>query len=218
MWLTHTFLCLLVSVFLYVCFWLSLPIPLPSLFFYLSSYLCRCLSLTVSLCLLLFFPYSSSLSWPPVAWLRLPKVLPNFLLAKPCSKPMSGVRKEHGLSEGGVHLNRKTVNRAEPGGGRNKQPFHGSEVSAYHTHTHTAQDSPAKKTLLPSDSLCRQGNRHLKELNDSVKVTQLPRVSIRIGTQVGVKGPAFTAFDGGRGQGEFATPFPPHLLYLMVES
>lgn len=112
-----------------------------------------------------------------------------------------------------MHLNRKTVIRAEPGGGENKQTSNGSEVSAYHTHTH----SPAKQKLLPSDPFCRQGNRSLKESNDSVKATQLPCVSIRIGTQVGVKGPAFTAFDGGRGQGRIAVPFPPP-PYMKVES
>lgn len=111
-----------------------------------------------------------------------------------------------------MHLNRKTVNRAEPGG-ENKQTSNGSEVSAYLTHTQKKNtDSPAKQKLLPSDPFCRQGNRPLKESNDSVKATQLPCVSIRIGTQVGVKGPAFTAFDGGRGQGRFAVSFPPASL------
>ena len=79
-------------------------------------------------------------------------------------------------------------------------------------------DSPAKQKLLPSDPFCRQGIRPLKESNDSVKATQLPCVSIRIGTQVGVKGPAFTAFDvkGDRADLLCCSRLP--LSYMKVES
>lgn len=111
-----------------------------------------------------------------------------------------------------MHPKGKTVSRAEPGGGKNRALMVVRSLLITHTHTHAPPDSPAKKTLLPSDPLCRQGNRHLMELNVSVKVTQLPCVSVRTGTQVGEEGPAFTAFDGGRGQGRFALLFPPPSL------
>ena len=75
------------------------PFSLSSLSASVSFYLSLSVFSVFCCCVSPVFCYSSSLFWSPVSWLRLLKALPRFLLANPCNKPVSGVRKEHGLSK-----------------------------------------------------------------------------------------------------------------------